>query len=250
MAAPALGAGEIHVPGDYPSVQDAINAASAGDTIIVQLASTGPLVIDKPLTIVGDPSLKLYSGSYPCVSGTWEHPVTLAGPGSGSVALVNVVAVNWPVLGCLFTPAPIVGTGFDELHIVSSNLQAPEAGLTGSGQGTPCIEVDVPTVFVVDSVVIGGNDDDDSAPCYGWFPGSLAGYPGIDNPTGTVIAMDSEVRGGDGGGAIGPSGAICLAAASCPPPPGGSGIAGGDPASSPRACSPRTARLPGESAPR
>ena len=49
----------------------------------------------------------------------------MAGPGSGSVALVNVLALQYPVLDCAHTPAPVIGSGFDELHIVKSKLQSP-----------------------------------------------------------------------------------------------------------------------------
>jgi hypothetical protein len=211
---------QIYVPGDYPDVQTAINAASAGDTIIVQLPETGPLVIDKALTIVGDPALKLYDGTadFLCTL-PWPNPVTLAGPGSGSVALVNVNAVAYPVSDCVITPAPVVGTGFDELHIIGSNLHAPASGLSGSGYGAPGVSVDVPLVMVVDSVIVGGRDNVDQ--CGSLFP--VPGYPGIECPGGSVVVLDSEVHGGDGG-------LTCILSFDCPPGGSGSGLGPGGPA--------------------
>ncbi len=51
-----VGAAELHVPGDYPTIQSAIENASAGDTIIVAAGTyveKGQIHIDKDLTIDG-----------------------------------------------------------------------------------------------------------------------------------------------------------------------------------------------------
>ena len=46
----------INVPGDYATIQAAINAASAGDTINVAAGTyAGGIVVNKPVTILGDP---------------------------------------------------------------------------------------------------------------------------------------------------------------------------------------------------
>jgi len=46
--------GTINVPGDHPTIQDAIGNATAGDTIIVSSGThRGPITIDKQLTIQG-----------------------------------------------------------------------------------------------------------------------------------------------------------------------------------------------------
>jgi len=44
----------IIVPDDYPSIQGAIDAANAGDTIFVRNGSYGPVVVNKGVKLVGE----------------------------------------------------------------------------------------------------------------------------------------------------------------------------------------------------
>ena len=44
----------ITVPDDYPSIQGAIDAANAGDTIYVRNGSYGPVIVNKAVALVGE----------------------------------------------------------------------------------------------------------------------------------------------------------------------------------------------------
>jgi hypothetical protein len=46
----------ITVPDDYPTIQEAIDAANAGDTIYVKSGSYSNIVVNKPLTLIGENS--------------------------------------------------------------------------------------------------------------------------------------------------------------------------------------------------
>ena len=43
----------LNVPGDFPTVQQAVDAATAGDTVVVFGPQLGPVLIDKNITLVG-----------------------------------------------------------------------------------------------------------------------------------------------------------------------------------------------------
>jgi len=61
----------ITVPDDYPTIQEAIDNASAGDTVFVKKgthyspSSGSPIIIDKPLSLIGeDPQDTVINGNY------------------------------------------------------------------------------------------------------------------------------------------------------------------------------------------
>ncbi|MDH5779183.1 MAG: PQQ-binding-like beta-propeller repeat protein [Candidatus Bathyarchaeota archaeon] len=80
----------IRVPEDYPTVQEAIDAADPGATIIVAPGIYyESLVINKTVTIIGEPgSVPIFDGGG---SGIW---VVLL-PGASGSTITNVVITNW-----------------------------------------------------------------------------------------------------------------------------------------------------------
>ena len=69
---PSATAATINVPGDYPTIQAAVNAALPGDTIIVAAGTYNEMVsINKPLTLLG-----ANAGIHPTVG---VHPTETVG---------------------------------------------------------------------------------------------------------------------------------------------------------------------------
>ncbi len=189
-------AATLEVPSPYPTVQAAINAASAGDIILVHGGTYGPVVVDKALTIIGDPmptiSNTIAAGSMPSV----PPAIGLAGPGSGVVRLVNL-KTRGVTDGMYYgqTNSGIGGGGFAELHVEDCDIEPADwQYLSGVGIGEPAIEVSVPYVVIARSRVKGGETGTDSS-CYVGVPASGAG---VCAGTSTVVVLDSEIRGGDG----------------------------------------------------
>lgn len=207
----------VHVPGDYPDPQAAIDAVPPGSTVVIQGGTWGPLLVNKALRIVGEPRPSLEGGYRPPVPG-FSSPITLEGPGSGSVELGNL-SLGGFIDGVLFSrnAAGISGGGFDELVVVDSSVSSPEwFSLTGLGYGEAGIETDVPFVWIERSSVKGSTSDIDAT--LGTF--APHGEPGIRSG-GTVALWDATVTGG-GVGIFGTS------IVPCPPSPGGclSGVGG------------------------
>jgi len=227
LLAPLARAGEVHVPGDFPDLQAGIDGAAPGDVVIVHGSNFGPVVIDKPLTIIGDPPFLMFGG---CASDPAcatcpppESAFRLEGPGAGKVTLVGFKIVN---PDCLWPAPGISGGGFDELHLYSSVI-AMSPAQTGLGHGADGIAVDVPFVAMTDSQIQAAGSDGDH--CAGFLFDDEAA--GIRAPGASVLLVDSVVTGGSSG--LGAS--LCCAACSCPALPdpalggaGGPGVVAGE----------------------
>ena len=194
LVAGAPGA-QILVPGDHPTLAAAVSAAWPGATIVVstpQLQS--PVVVDRPLTIIGDPVVNV--GTDDLCHGPQQAAILLAGPGSGTVVLSQVNLVQ-----CFDAPQMaelLGGGGFSELHVYDSTIVSSLTGLSGSGSGSPAISISVPFFMLSGSTVIGGRDDIDIC-LLGGFPAFMPpflAYPGIEASGSTVVVLDSSVRGG------------------------------------------------------
>jgi hypothetical protein len=189
----------IEVPEDYPGVQDAIDAAPAGATIVVHGGTWGAITIDKALTLIGPATFEGASAG-----SIWSAPITLAGPGAGHVVLSNLSTGKEFVDGSeYYSVSPgITGGGFDALHVYDSSVRAPSfcsfgggpgCLLTGVGLGRPGIQTSVAEVLIERSLVQGSRSDNDG---YGGYPDGPAG---IDAPASAVLVFDSTVRGGPAG---------------------------------------------------
>jgi hypothetical protein len=189
--------GQIHVPGDHPDPQSAVDAAIPGDVIVVHggtwtAAGLVPaLVIDKPLTLIGDPAPTFEP---PFSGGTGYQPpaIRLAGPGSGTVTLANVrtggqtSGITWSHM-----EGGLAGGGFAEVHVYDSTIAAPAwISLTGVGAGATGSDVDVAYLLLSGCDVSASDGADDG--CYGSVPDGDAGV----RSTGTVVVLDSDVAGG------------------------------------------------------
>lgn len=198
--AAAASAQTFEVPGDFSDVQEALDAAPPGATIVVHGGHWFGIVISKPVTLVGDPRPYFWAPGEVAVT----SPIVLAGPGSGNVVLQNLdVGVQVNANGAVLNAPGISGGGFDGLFVHDSTVRGPVwvfvynyvfPGATG-------IDTDLPLVWVQNSVVEGSDTDaadtDQHSEATNPTPLGAPGGSGIVS-TGTVVLVDSIVRGGDG----------------------------------------------------
>ena len=200
LTAASIEAGQIHVPGDYVVLQDAIDAALPGDVILIDGGSHPPVVIDTPVYLVGyasnRPLLRPYlAGEAP--PGGQQPPVHLSGPGLEGVTLSGIDIGGATDGGWFFDNVPaITGGGFDELRLLHCDVRAPGwDGATGTEPvARPALDVDVSYLLVEDSTVVGGVAVTD----FFWADPDVPGGGAGIRCTGDVAVFDSTVRGGPG----------------------------------------------------
>ena len=205
----------LDVPGDFADLQAALDAAQAGDVILVHGGTWGPITVREPVTILGEPR--------PTIEGegkgfVYRSPIRLEGSGQGVVVLANV-RVDGVANGLVQSSIEpgISGGGFQELALYDSRIDAPRWSLlSGLGVGAPAIGVTVPFVLVERCTVVGGRTDTDTTQ----LTSGVDGAPAIVAP-GVVVVLDSLVRGGAAGVYCHPS-TDC--GGSCPGGAGGAGV--------------------------
>jgi hypothetical protein len=144
-----------------------------------------PIVIDKPLTLIGD------DGAFFVGQSGFPPVIQLAGQGTGKVTLVNI-DVGGFVEGCHVDSIAggIVGGGFETLELFECGIGSPEYHcVADSGSaGGPGIFVGIAHLLVVQSYVSAS-----------WgrsaFCGNGPGAAGIDAPGSLVELYDSTVAG-------------------------------------------------------
>lgn len=195
-------AGEIRVPADQPDLATALAVAAPGDVIRVQTpadqapASGASLLVDKPVTIVGEPvcRIDLQGFGLPADGG-----LKLAGPGHGEVVLMGV-ELSYQV-GFEDGMPSLAGGGFDALRLYDCKILHDNFTPTGAiTRAFPAVELaGVAELTVVGSELLGGWRYSDTC-----IPTFLHGNgeAGIEAPGTSVLLVDSSVTGGSGGGSV------------------------------------------------
>jgi hypothetical protein len=202
LAAPLM-AGTVHVPGDYPDIQSALDAVPAGTRILVAGGSWAPIRIEQPVTLVGAPRfvIDMTDVVAPGSEGIQANAITLAGPGTAPgqppLELCNFETTG-QADGFLFGTAGsgVRGTGFREVRLVDAVVRAAAwHQLTGEAQGADAVRLDdVPLLLIERATLIGGFSDTDG-PDY-WT--AYNGGAGLRAVSTDVVVLDSEVHGGAG----------------------------------------------------
>ncbi len=163
-----------------------IDSAPAGATLHVPGRYWKPIIITKPLTLIGEEGATFYNeqelGPDP-----FAAPITLAGPGHGTVTLVNI-NVEGRVDGHHFSSIAggVFGGGFDALELYECNVSAPwywrwHMLCTGG----PGISVAVDRVLLVRSTVVASAGKSDCCD-------RASASAGIDAP-GSLVELSSSV---------------------------------------------------------
>lgn len=195
--APVAGADIDVIPTSSAALQAAIDIAQPGDTLFVYGGNYEPIVIDRPLRIVGVPSFTLNPclSPGPAVQTCGQPHVTLAGPGHGEVRVENMELGGQldGVLGTRGSKRRVVGQGFERVWLEGCDLSAGQwIALTGTAFGAPAIEL----IGVSHLVLVATNVEPLDAGTDIAFP--TESPAGIVAPGTTVVAVGSTVRGGDG----------------------------------------------------
>lgn len=203
LLAPSPRADEISVPGDFATIQQAIDAASFFDVIVVTGGVHAPIVIDKPLFIVGAaadrPRIRPADPGEETLPFTQDPAVTLAGVGVGTATLTGLDLGGGADGSYFGTPgAGLAGGGFEEVRLIDCNVSAAEWFFpTGLGEAADAVVLSgVPALLISHSTIQGGTGTYD-LPFPFPFPLPDGGRGLLASAT-TVTVLDSVVRGGSG----------------------------------------------------
>ena len=182
------------VPQDHPDLQTALNAASDGDTIVVQTSAVqfgfpDGIVVDKSVTIRGEPICEIENG--------FGAGLLLAGDGDDVLRLENVLIAY--ASATLDGSPPITGQGFRTLELVQSTVEQDNfpGFVTASFPGIELLDAE--QITVIDSYVEGGKAGTDGCVFESLLPQYVDGSPGIRAPQADVVLVRSTVEGGRGG---------------------------------------------------
>ena len=104
LVAASSGSAQVYVPGDYATIQDAIDSVAAGTVIVVNGGTYDAIVIDKAVTLVGDPMPTIDNSSsetVPFVQDTSFSPLSPAGPQNAVTWIPLPVKRSWTATWCI-----------------------------------------------------------------------------------------------------------------------------------------------------
>mgnify|MGYP001371977146 CR=1 FL=1 len=187
------------------ALQAKLDAAPPGAVVyatdFVGLFECSAITIRKPVTLVSG-----FFGDPKGLGGIQGPPITLDGPGRGTVTLISCTTSGLTGFAGRWVAPGISGGGFDTLHLYSCSIQALSYcgygyGATGEcatsyccqgSEGSPAIAVSVGTTIIEDSYV------EASAAASGGCA-RVAGCAGVLAEGGVVIVINSSVHGGNAG---------------------------------------------------
>jgi hypothetical protein len=129
-------AATVAVPGDQPTIQDAVDAASAGDTVQVDAGSYGEsVVVDKPLTIRGDPGGPATAGVGPDAPRTSVFEIEPSASGTTITGFILNGSES------IYVDVPGEET-LSDLTVTSNQMESAEIELNASGVGAEFSNID------------------------------------------------------------------------------------------------------------
>lgn len=193
---------QLHVPGDFVHLRDAVRAAPAGGTVIVHGGVHPSLVFDRPITLVGSPRATIEGAAE--FFGSYGEAITLYGPGpvKGDVTLINL-RIGTRGAGTVLPsePASIYAYALwlRQLRVIDCDVRgaAYPPGITARfpvGLGSrPGIVLGWPALLWLERSFVGASDSG---------TGDVAGGYAVLAPGSVVLALGSHLAGGDAAHAL------------------------------------------------
>ena len=190
--------GPLELGADFDEIQAAVDAAGAGDTLLL-LPGSYPYpapVLDRGLRILGDPLDPPFVGAWQVVGLPAAEVVALSDLRSASFSAQDCAGV---VAVAFLTGAGAVGTSYvtrcADVRVHGGYLEAGEIASSAPTSGVPAVQMYRSRLEVVGSTILGG-----PGPCGVWFgtPWCGAGGPGVLISLGQLHVVGSTVQGGPG----------------------------------------------------
>jgi hypothetical protein len=194
-----LAAATLEVPGQFATLQGALDSAAPGDVIVVTGGVWNDVVVGEAVTIQGrigqEPVIRCTGAG-----GAPYAALRLDGPGAGVVQLDHLRIEGGSMDGALFTEAfkGVRGGGFDELRLFDCEVEGGEwVAPTGVHDGADAVEVTVPYT-VIQGCTLTGREGVGFLADGAAFQWDVADSGDAVRSTGDVAVFASTLVGADG----------------------------------------------------